>query len=145
MKISIGADHAGFALKVFLVDFFKKQGCFLLDRGAYDSEASDYPDFAKSVSMDVLEKKVDLGVLICGSGIGMSMTANRYIGVRAALCRDIQTARLAREHNNANVLCLAGRYLTSSDCLEIVKVFISSEFSQEERYRKRVEKIDQGE
>ncbi|WP_041917478.1 ribose 5-phosphate isomerase B [Neorickettsia sennetsu] len=144
MRVSIGADHAGFALKAVLIDFFRARGCLPVDRGAYCLDVSDYPDFAKSVSLDVSDGRVDFGILICGSGIGMSITANRYKKVRAALCYDVRAAKMAREHNDANVLCLAGRDLTVSRCLEIVEAFVSSKFSCEERHKKRIEKIDEG-
>ncbi|KYH12348.1 ribose 5-phosphate isomerase B [Neorickettsia sp. 179522] len=143
MKVSIGADHAGFALKAVLIDFFSARGYFPVDRGAYCSAVSDYPDFAKSVSLDVLGGRADFGILICGSGIGMSITANRYKKIRAALCYDVQAAKMAREHNDANVLCLAGRALNVSECLEIVEAFVNSKFSCEERHKKRIEKIDE--
>ncbi|AHX11164.1 ribose 5-phosphate isomerase B [Neorickettsia helminthoeca str. Oregon] len=145
MRISIGVDHAGFNLKSSLLAFFKEKGWALLDRGAHCSGISDYPDFAKAVAMDVAEGNVDFGILICGSGIGMSIVANRYKKVRAALCGDVQSAKLAREHNDANILCLSGRSLTVAECFEIVQVFIDSKFSFEDRHKQRIEKIDKGE
>lgn len=139
MKIAIGSDHAGFELKENLKKLLSCE-YDVLDVGTSSTESVDYPDFAKKVCELMIEKKVDLGILICGTGIGMSITANKFKGIYAALCYDTNTASLARRHNNANVLCLGGRTTMLNDAIEIVKTFLNSEF-EGERHNRRYIKI----
>lgn len=138
--IAIAADHAGFDLKSVLVDELRKAGHTVIDLGTNSADSVDYPDFADAVAKAIKAKQAERGVLVCGTGIGISIAANRHKGVRAALCRDSTDARLAREHNDANVLVLGGRTTgveTARDCL---KSFLSTAFSGG-RHVRRVEKM----
>lgn len=139
MRIAIGSDHAGFELKEEL----KKYLCIehdTIDVGTNSTESTDYPDFAKKVCELILKKEVDLGILICGTGIGMSITANKFKGIYAALCYDKNSASLSRRHNNANVLCIGGRTTKKEDAIEIVKTFLEESF-EGERHERRFKKI----
>ncbi len=139
MRIVIGSDHAGFELK----EEIKKYFCLehdIIDVGTNSTESVDYPDFAKKVSELILKREVDIGILICGTGIGMSITANKFKGIYAALCFDKNTASLAKKHNNANVLCIGGRTTKKEDAIEIVKTFLEEKF-EGERHEKRLNKI----
>ena len=138
--IAIAADHAGFDLKSTLADELRKSGFQVLDLGTKSSESVDYPDFADALAGEITKGSVRRGVLVCGTGIGISIAANRHKGVRAALCRDATDARLAREHNDANVLVLGGRTTgieTARDCL---KAFLATPFAGG-RHGRRVEKL----
>ena len=141
-NIIIGSDHAGFDLKeecrLFLL---KNPGYSVFDQGVYDRQSVDYPDIAKKVSLAVLKGEYEKGILICGSGIGMSITANRYKGIRAALCHDLYTARLCRQHNDANILVMGGRVIGTGIALEMVEIFLNTEF-EGGRHRKRIALID---
>lgn len=141
MKIAIGSDHAGFELKEFLIPVLREMGHEPIDVGAYSlEEEDDYPDFAFKVAHLVRGGEAERGVVICGTGIGSSITANKVKGIRAALCHDTFTARLSREHNDANVLALGGRILGKELALEIVKVWLNSDFSGG-RHKRRLDKI----
>ncbi len=141
-KIIIGSDHAGFDMKeecrIFLL---KNPGYRVFDQGVYDRQSADYPDIAKNVALAVLKGEYEKGILICGSGIGMSITANRYRGIRAALCHDLYTARLCRQHNDANILVMGGRVIGTGIALEMVEIFLNTEF-EGGRHRKRIDLID---
>lgn len=141
MKISIGADHGGFELKTKLAEFIKSLGHNLFDNGTYSSDSVDYPDYAKLVAKDILEKRADFGVLICGSGIGISIAANRFKGIRAALVTRKEYAALARQHNNANIIAFGGRFTTFEEAKEYLNIFLSTPF-EGGRHEKRVCKID---
>ena len=140
MRITIGNDHRGLALKLKIVDMLSKEGHMVTDHGAFESESVDYPEFAHSVAEAVCSKNADRGILICGTGIGMSMTANKHAGARAALCYDVDFARLTRQHNDANILCL-GELNGDESNLAIVKVFLTTEF-EGGRHLRRVNLID---
>lgn len=140
MKIAIGADHAGYELKEILTQQIKELGHDILDMGTGSSCSVDYPDYAELVSKTVSQGEVDRGILICGTGIGMSIVANKFRNVRAALCNDLFTAKLSRLHNDANVLCLGARVVGTGLAIEIVKVWLNTEF-EGDRHRKRLEKI----
>lgn len=142
MKISIGADHGGYELKVKLVKFLKESGYAVIDNGTNSPDSVDYPDYAKPVARDILEKRADYGVLICGSGIGISITANRFKGIRAALVTRKEHALLARAHNNANIIALGGRFTTVEEAKEYLTIFLSTPF-EGGRHEKRVCKIDE--
>ncbi len=145
MKISIGSDHGGLALKSGITAFLKKKGMDVLDFGAHSKESCDYPDYAVKVAESVASGSTDLGILICKTGIGMSIAANKVPGIRAALCKDKETARLSREHNGANVLALDGS-LDEETTLGIVETWIASGFSSGEdnrRHTRRIEKINE--
>ena len=140
-NITIASDHAGYDLKNYLVKEIINMGFKVIDLGTNYNDSVDYPDFAKMAVKNILEKKSDVAVLICGSGIGMSMTANRFKGIRAALCRDVNDAKLARQHNNANILTLPGRQIDVDEAKNCFKIFINTSF-EGGRHKKRVEKID---
>lgn len=140
MNIAIGSDHGGFELKQFIVVLLERRGDTVLDLGAHSGASVDYPDFAVQVCEKVLSGEAKYGILVCGTGIGMSMAANRYRGVRAALCHDEYTARLSREHNDANVLCLGDRVLGKGVAEGIVEVWLNTEFGGG-RHQMRISKF----
>ena len=142
LKIICGADHAGFPLKEFLKSKMIELGHAVIDCGTDSEERPvDYPDYALKV-VDLLKKGAgDFGLLICGSGIGMDIAANRHQGIRAALCHDVTTAHLARTHNDANVLVLGERLIGSYTAEECLKIFLSTPFKGGERHERRVEKL----
>ena len=140
MKISIGNDHAGTGYKNAVIEYLKSNNIEVINHGT-DSDASvDYPDFVHPVAKDVEEKKVDFGIIICGSGNGANMTANKHQSVRSALCWTKEITALAREHNDANVLSIPARYTSKEQAVEMVKVFLETEFAGG-RHNRRVEKI----
>ena len=138
-KIAIGGDHAGFELKNFVRDLLKENHD-VTDFGPLTNESVDYPDFAHPLSQAIEKGEFDLGILICGSGNGVCMTANKHKGIRAALAWNEELAALARQHNNANILCLAGRFIEKELAEKIVKAFLEAEF-QGGRHERRVNKI----
>ena len=142
MKIAIGADHGGFEYKNKIAEYIKTLGYEVEDFGTNSAKSCDYPVIAKEVSRAVAEGKFERGILICGTGIGMSITANKVKGVRAALCSDTFSARLTREHNNSNVLCLGQRVIGLGLALDIVEIWLETEFSNEERHKKRISLIE---
>lgn len=127
MKLIIGCDHAAYSAKEELLDFLRQNKIEFQDIGTYSNERCDYPDFAKAVAKKVLREKLP-GLLLCGSGIGVSIVANRFKGVRAALCRSEEEAKLSRQHNDANILCLGGRLSSKVEIEEMVKIFLKMEF-----------------
>jgi ribose 5-phosphate isomerase B len=137
----LGSDHAGVALKAFLVDSLTKSGHQVTDLGPQDTASVDYPDYAKAVGHKVLATPDSLGILICGTGLGMSMAANRMPGIRAAVCVNEFLARMARQHNNANVLCLGERVIGQGLAASIVDVFLSTAF-EGGRHQRRVDGIE---
>ncbi len=141
MKIAIGSDHGGYELKEFLKLYFNDQEISYDDFGTNSLESVDYPDFGKKVAQAVLTNKYDFGIVICGTGIGISIAANKVKGIRAALVYNEETARLAKEHNNANIIALGGRTTKPDDAIDIVNVFMKTIF--EERHQKRLNKINQ--
>ena len=138
--IALGADHAGFELKEALKSWLIEQGYQVLDFGTHSPESVDYPDYAGQVAEAVADRKVERGVLICGTGIGMAITANKVPGVRAALCSDQYTARMSREHNDANVLTLGGRLMDADMAVEILSLWLTTEFTGD-RHQRRLDKI----
>ncbi|MFA5104740.1 MAG: ribose 5-phosphate isomerase B [Candidatus Margulisiibacteriota bacterium] len=141
MKVAIASDHAGFKLKEEVKSFLKKKKYIIKDLGAYcDDYSVDYPDYAKKTARLVSSKKVPKGILICGSGIGMSIAANRFKGIRAAACESMYTAKMCRKHNDANILCLGARILPKEMALKIVDVWISTKF-EGGRHKRRVRKL----
>ena len=138
--IAIGADHAGYPLKVMLVGELKAMGYDVLDKGTNSEVSVDYPDFGYAVAQTVVEGQADSGILICGTGIGMSIAANRHHGIRAALCTHGVMARLAREHNNANVLVLGARILGAEIAKECLRQFLSVHYAGG-RHEQRVQKL----
>ncbi len=141
MKVGIGCDHAGVKFKEQIKDYIKSMGHEVEDFGAYTTDSVDYPDIAKAVCEGVTSGVCERGILICGTGIGMSMAANKIKGIRAALCSDTYSARLTREHNDSNVMALGARVLGIDLACEIVKAYLTAEYSAEPRHAKRLEKM----
>lgn len=143
--IAIGSDHGGFALKQEILEFLKQNGYEYQDVGSYDDKAVDYPDIAKKVAEMILSGEAERGILICGTGIGISITANRYAGIRAALCHDCFSAEATRLHNDANILAMGGRVIGGELAKKITHTFLTTPFSEEARHLRRVEKTFFGE
>ncbi len=141
IKIAIGSDHAGFDLKSHLINYLQSKQISVQDKGCYSSERADYPDYAHTVAQAVLNNDVDFGILMCGSGNGINMSANKHAGIRAALCWNPEIASLARLHNNANILVLPARYLTRDEAEKCVHVFLNEQF-EGGRHQQRIDKID---
>lgn len=141
MKISVGSDHAGYEQKAQLVDYLKEKGYEVLDRGTFSDERVDYPDYAIPVGMDVSFGRADLGLLVCGTGIGMSITANKIPRVRCANVTTPDFADLARRHNDANVLALSGRFVDLDTNKQILDTFLATDF-EGGRHLRRIEKLE---
>lgn len=141
MKLAIGSDHAGFELKEILRKFLSDLGHELVDVGAYDEKPSDYPDFSKKVGDAVKDKKVDRGIMLCGSGVGASVAANKIKGIRASVCHDTYSAHQGVEHDDLNVIVIGARVIGSALAMDIAKTFVSASFSNEERHLRRLQKI----
>jgi|TARA_A100001015_G_scaffold315379_1_gene427060 glycine hydroxymethyltransferase len=141
MKMAIGSDHGGFNLKHLLVELLEERGITVEDHGCFGTESADYPDHAAAVAADVSQGRADQGIIVCKSGIGMSITANKFPGVRAALCINTETTRLSREHNNANVLCLGSLHTDESKVADILTTWIETNFAGD-RHERRVDKIN---
>ena len=142
MKIAIGADHGGFDHKEVIFKHLKEKGFEVVDFGTYSSDSVDYNDFAVKVATGVSKKEYDRGILICGTGIGMSVMANKVEGIRAALVHDLFTAEATRLHNDSNILAMGGRIISIELALQIVDIWIGTEFSNEDRHIRRVKKIN---
>ena len=140
MKIAIGSDHAGYALKQQIIAYLTSENIDFKDYGCSSEDSVDYPDFAHPVSFVVEKKEVDFGILICGSGNGINMTANKHQGIRAALCWNAEIAKLARQHNDANIVSIPARFLDTNEALEIVNTFLNQSF-EGGRHANRVAKI----
>ncbi len=138
MKIAFGCDHGGFGLKAEIVALLESLGHEIVDQGVDSLESVDYPHFARKVCDRVLDGRCQRGILVCGTGIGMSMAANRLEGIRAALCHEIFTARMSREHNDANVLCLGARVVGPGLAIELVRAWLETEFAGG-RHQRRIE------
>lgn len=141
MKLVIGSDHAGFALKVAIGDLLRSLGHEVLDVGAFNENPSDYPDFAEAVGRAILDGKAERGVLICGSGVGASVAANKVMGIRAGMCHDTYSAHQGVEHDNINVLVLGSRVVGVKLAEDLVKAYLGAKFTQEERHVRRLGKI----
>ena len=140
--IAIGCDHGGIELKEQIIEHLKKRGIECSDVGCYSKESCDYPVYAHKVADLVLSGECELGILICGTGIGMSMAANKIKGIRAALCGDCFSAEKTREHNNANVLCLGARVIGPELAFRIADTFIDEKFSGDERHVRRIDMFE---
>ena len=138
--IPIGADHAGFILKGKIIQFLESKGFEVKDFGCFSEESIDYPDFAHPVAEMVEENTGMLGILICGSGNGINMTANKHKGIRSALCWNAEIAALARQHNDANIVALPARFISEQEALEIVETFLGTAF-EGGRHQRRIDKI----
>src|ERR1051325_7306238 len=141
MKIALASDHAGFDLKNHLMDYVRKKGFDALDLGAFNAEPSDYPDFAAAIGDAVLSKSAERGILICGSGVGASVAANKLRGIRAGLCHDSYSARQGVEHDDMNVLVLGSRVIGPALAEDLVRIFVQAIFSNEERHVRRLKKV----
>ena len=139
-KICIASDHAGYNLKEFIKDFLVKKRVSTIDLGPYNSKSVDYPDYAKKVSRRIKSNKSNLGILICGSGTGMAISANKIKGIRAAVCYDLRSTRLSRQHNNANIISLGARFTNKKIAVKLVSKFLDTKF-EGGRHLKRVKKI----
>jgi len=142
MNIIISNDHAGVELKNRVKDYLESKGYNLKDLGNNDGESVDYPDIIHPLAKEISEKNDSKGIIMCGTGNGVSMVANKYEGVRAGLCWSKEIAELIRKHNNANILSLPARFISIKDALEIVKVFLETDFEEGGRHERRVNKID---
>ncbi|HOK08147.1 MAG TPA: ribose 5-phosphate isomerase B [Candidatus Hydrogenedens sp.] len=147
MKIGIGCDHAGYEgppplYKPTIVEHLKNRGYDIVDYGTFGPEPVDYPDFAKALCVGLIKGEIERGVLICGTGIGVSMSANRFRGIRAAVCTTPLMAELSRTHNDSNVICLGRRILSLEQCIELIDIWLSVPFSNGERHIRRLNKVD---
>ena len=140
MKIAIAADHGGFELKDSMVEYIKSLGNEVMDLGTNSADSVDYPDYAKKVCEEIQQGNSDLGILICGTGIGVSLAANKFEGIRAACVSDVYSAKMSRNHNNANVLCIGARVIGDEVAKLIIKTFLENEF-EAGRHQRRVDKI----
>jgi ribose 5-phosphate isomerase B len=141
MTIACAGDHAGYQLKQSLIQDLKKEGHDVLDLGAFDETPSDYPDFARALGKAIAEGRVERGILVCGSGIGASIAANKILGVRAGIAHDTYSGHQGVEHDDMNVLCLGARVIGPAPALEIARAFLAARFTGEERHVRRVKKI----
>jgi ribose 5-phosphate isomerase B len=141
MRIALGCDHAGYAMKAMLAGEIKQCGHEVTDVGAFNEEPSDYPDFARKVAELVASGRADRGILLCGSGVGASIAANKVPRVRAALCHDTYSAHQGVEHDDLNVLCLGARIIGEELAKELLQAFLGAKFSQAERHARRLGKI----
>jgi len=146
MRIAVGSDHAGFDepppyYKPEFIKHLESRGVEVVDCGTSGPESVDYPDFAARVCETILSGKADRGVLLCGTGIGVSIAANRFKGIRAAVCANEEMARLSRDHNNANVICLGRRILSLETCIKLIDIWLDTPFSAGERHSRRVAKM----
>ena len=141
MTVVIGADHAGFAYKTVLIEALRKEGYDVIDVGAYNDTPSDYPDYAEAVSIALLEKQGERGILICGSAVGVSIAANKFKGIRAGVCHDTYSAHQGVEHDDVNILCLGERVIGIELALDIVFTFLKAQYTHVPRHEKRLEKL----
>ncbi len=140
--IGLGCDHGGFELKNEIIKYLEENNISFKDYGTYTEESTDYPIYAKKVANAVVSGECEKGILICGTGIGISITANKIKGVRAALCHDVFSAKATRLHNDANILAMGGRVVGAGLAIEIVKAFLETDFSNEERHIRRINMIE---
>ncbi len=141
MRIAIGSDHAGFQLKEQLVSYLRSKEILVMDKGTNSEASTDYPGYAHAVATDVSKGQAELGIVICGSGNGVNITANKHKGIRSALAWNSEVARLAREHNNANVLALPARYIETEEAKAITDAFLTAQF-EGGRHQRRVSEIE---
>jgi len=140
--IAIGSDHGGFALKQEIMKYLEEQGIEYKDYGCYSDKSCDYPVYGKAVAEAVAGGECEKGILICGTGIGISIVANKVPGIRAALCHDCFSAQATREHNDANILAMGGRVIGPGHALKVVDTFLHTEFSGDERHIRRIQMIE---
>ena len=147
MKVAVGSDHAGWEepapyYKPSVVNYLEAQGHEVVDCGPYEPGSVDYPDYAKRVADAITSGEAEMGVLLCGTGIGISIAANRHKGIRAAVCLRPEMAFVTREHNNANVICLGTRLLSIRECYGLIDIFLATPFSDRDRHHRRIKKLD---
>lgn len=142
MKVGIGSDHAGFHLKHQLREFLQSEGHSVVDVGAYDERPSDYPDVAKALAPKVATGEVERGILLCGSGVGVSIAANKFAGIRAGVCHDCYSARQGVEHDDMNVLVLGARVVGLELAKDLTNTFLNARFSLEQRHLRRLRKVE---
>jgi ribose 5-phosphate isomerase B len=140
VKVALGSDHAGYDLKEKVKGFLNGMGIEVHDAGTVSTDSVDYPDFAQKVAVQVRDGEVDRGILMCGTGVGVCIAANKFRGIRAALASDPEIARLSRQHNDANILCLASRFTDAEKAQELVKIWLETDF-EGGRHQRRLEKI----
>lgn len=140
--IAIAADHGGFEYKKMIMEHLRDRGIEYKDFGTFTPDSCDYPDYARPVAEAVVSGEAEKGILICGTGIGMSITANKVPGIRAAVCSDAFSANATREHNDANVLCMGARVISEAKALELTDIFLDTPFSNDERHIRRISKIE---
>lgn len=140
--IALGCDHGGYVLMKEIIKYLDENGYKYKNFGTYSEESCDYPDYAKKVAEAILSGECDKGILICGTGIGISITANKFKGIRAALCHDCFSAKATREHNDANILAMGARVIGPGLAREITGIFLNTEFSNDERHIRRINKIE---
>ena len=141
MKILIGNDHAGYSLKLSIIKNLEDKYEFF-DKGSYSLESVDYPDYASIIAKEIQSKKGDLGILICGTGNGVCMTANKFKGIRAVICWNKEIAKLAKQHNNANIICIPSRFIKVEEAIKIIESFILEKF-EGGRHERRIKKINE--
>ena len=141
MRVVVGADHRGYELKDEIAAALKRDGHEVLDVGTNSADSVDYPDYARAVGEAIVDGRAERGILVCGSGVGAGIAANKIRGVRAALCHDTYSARQGVEHDDMNVLCLGARVVGDALAMELVKAFLSARFKGEERLRRRLDKV----
>jgi len=141
MKILIGNDHAGYSLKLSIIKNLEDKYEFF-DKGSYSNESVDYPDYASIIAKEIQSEKCDLGILICGTGNGVCMTANKFKGIRAVICWNEEIAKLAKQHNNANIICMPSRFIKVEEAIKIIESFILEKF-EGGRHERRIKKINE--
>lgn len=141
MKILIGNDHAGYSLKLSIIKNLEDKYEFF-DKGSYSDESVDYPDYASTIAKEIQSEKGDLGILICGTGNGVCMTANKFKGIRAVICWNEEIAKLAKQHNNANIICIPSRFIKVEEAMKIIESFILEKF-EGGRHERRIKKINE--
>ena len=141
MKIVIASDHAGYFLKEKIKDFLQREGYEVIDVGCHSSVAVDYPEFGIKAVEKILKKEADYGILICGTGVGMSLSANKVDGIRSVVCSEPYSARMAREHNNANILSLGARFMSQEEIYDVIETWLEEPF-EGGRHQRRIEKLD---
>lgn len=142
MRIAVGSDHGGFPIKATIVDELRRLGHEVIDKGAFDETPTDYPDFAEAVGQSIIAGEADRGVVLCGSGVGASVAANKMPGIRAAVCHDTYSAHQGVEHDDMNVLTLGARIIGSELAIELVRAFAGARFSGEPRHQRRLDKVN---
>lgn len=141
MKVAFGCDHGGYILKEAIMTYLDKSGIEVIDYGCFSDESVDYPDYGEKVCDSVVSKECDFGILVCGTGIGMSIYANKRNGIRCALLSDVFSAHATREHNDTNVIAMGGRVIGPDLAIEILDTFLHTQFSNAERHKKRIEMV----